>query len=363
MTHHFENIFASIEQGLRFFELPAIEPMQGDQWLLVSAMQKAIRRGQINTALRAGYALWNIDRQRFWRRLHIVALEDTGVADTESLIQTLTATAQPYWRRKWGDLRVGLYLTQLLCRSVKTRMADSLFIQAERSLAYVALRQELINAAGDDLADRAMDEAVPLVERAIALWFLAGTKKYPSDHLPVRAGDPDYASAALSRLTLPPDLIHACIGVMSRTSWPLAIMAPLIWQYVEGQRTEAIIREIEIAPAHEVEGIPLYAMDMFTRSGQASFRQWQKEIPAMKYFSIRQIGIAIFYEESHLTDKTLTTPSMDDFMEAGQWVDAESTGLCLPEYFALRDLVREHQPALQDIRARLLRRTLEGADA
>lgn len=363
MTHHPEKILARIEQGLRSFDLSAIEPMQGDQWLLASALQKAIRQGGVDTALRAGYALWNIDRQRFWRRLHITALEDTGVADTEPLIQTLTATAQPYWRRKWGDLRVGLYLTQLLCRSVKTRLADSLFIQAERSPAYAALRGELISASVDDLADRAMDEDAALVERAIALWFLAGTKKYPSDHLPVRAGDPDYASAVLSRLTVPPDLPHACIGVMGRTSWPLAIMAPLIWQYVESQRPQATVRKAGIAPAQEVEGIPLYAMDMFTRSGQASFRQWQKEVPALKYFSARQIGIAMFYEESHLTDRILTTSAIDDFMDAGQWVDAESTGLCLPEYFALRDLVREHKSALQDIRARLLRRTLEGTNA
>lgn len=363
MTHHPEKILARIEQGLRFFELPAIEPMQGDQWLLASSLQKAIRRCEVNTALRAGYALWNIDRQRFWRRLHIVALEDMGVADTEILIQTLTATAQPYWRRKFGDLRVGLYLTQLLCQSTKTRMADSLFVQAERSPAYAALRQELINASADDLADRVMNESAPLVERAIAIWFLAGTKKYPSDHLPVRVGDPDYAVAVLSRLNVPYDLTHACTGVMSRTSWPLSIMAPLIWQYVESQRAQTTIRKATIAPVQEVEGIPLYAMDMFTRSGQASFRQWQKEVPALKYFSVRQIGMAMFYEESHLTDKTLTTPAMDDFMDAGQWVDAESTGLCLPEYFALRDLVREHKPVLQDIRARLLRRTLDGADA
>lgn len=242
-------------------------------------------------------------------------------------------------------------------------MADSLFVQAERSPAYATLRQELINAPADDLADRVMDEAAPLVERAIAVWFLAGTKKYPSDHLSVRVGDPDYASAVLSRLNVPHDLTHACIGVMSRTSWPLPIMAPLIWQYVDAQRTKATIRKATIAPAQEVEGIPLYAMDMFTRSGQASFRQWQKEVPALKFFSVRQIGIAMFYEESHLTDKTLTTPDIDDFMDAGQWVDAESTGLCLPEYFALRDLVREHKLVLQDIRAKLLRRSLEGADA
>ena len=59
----------------------------------------------------------------------------------------------------------------------------------------------------------------------------------------------------------------------------------------------------------------------------------------------------------------MTTPSIDDFMNAGQWVDAESTGLCLPEYFALRDLVREHFSVLQEMRVKQLRRVLDGADA
>ena len=154
-------------------------------------------------------------------------------------------------------------------------------------------------------------------------------------------------------------IIEACIGVMSRTPWPLAVMTPLIWQYVESQSERAVIRKDMIATIPSVGGIPLYALDMFTRTGQASFRQWQKAVPDLGYFSIRQIGHAVFYEESHLIDQRLSTPAIDEFMEAGQWVDAESTGLCLPEYFALRDLVREHMPALQEIRILQLRKAVD----
>lgn len=363
MTHHLENILARVEEGLRFFEPPAIEPMPGDVYLLASTMQKAIRRGETNNALRAGYSLWNMDRQRFWKRLHIIALEDVGVADTEALIQTLIATANPIQRRNWGDLRTGLYLIQLLCRSLKTRMADSLYIQAEKSPVYAALRQELAAAHHDDLAERVVDENAPLVERALALWFLAGTKRYRSDHLPIRHGDMDAAIGSLSALNISGDLVPACLSVVGRTPYPLAIMTPLIWQYVEGQRGKFEIRKEKIVPVAEAEGVPLYALDVFTRSGQTAFRQWQKEVPALKYFSVRQIGIAVFYIEGQRLDKCLTSPDMDDFMEAGQWVDAESTGLCLAEYFALRDLVQEHFPVLQEIRTKQLRRVLDGADA
>lgn len=81
--------------------------------------------------------------------------------------------------------------------------------------------------------------------------------------------------------------------------------------------------------------------------------------------AIVRIGRRIFIDINKLREylTSLTTPSIDDFMNAGQWVDAESTGLCLPEYFALRDLVREHFSVLQEMRVKQLRRVLDGADA
>lgn len=359
MTHYPEKILVPMEAAIRRIDVSAIEPTRGDQWLLASALQKAIRRGEEETALRVAYALWQIDRPRFYRRLHITALEDCGLADTDALIKTLTATAHPYWRKRVGDARVGLYLVRLLCRSVKTRMADALFIQAERSPAYAILRQELAKASDDDLMDMIEDEAAPLTEQALALWFLGGTKKYPSDHLPLRVGDPDRVIEVLSSMKVPPDLTHACIGVITRTPWPLSIMAPLIWQYLKSQRTQAIIREEKIAPARQIEGIPLYAMDMFTRSGQASYRQWQKAVPSLKRFSIRQIGLGLFYTEGHRLNRTMTSTAIDAFMQAGEWADVEAHGLCLPEYLGLRDCIAEHAPLLEEIRHNILRRHLD----
>ncbi len=348
-----------MEAAIRRIDVSTIEPMRGDQWLLASALQKSIRRGEEEMALRVGYALWQIDRPRFWRRLHITALEDCGVADTDALIKTLTVTAQPYWRKRMGDARIGLYLVRLLCRSVKTRMADALFIQAERSPAYAALRLELVKASDDDLMGMIADEAAPLIERALALWFLGGTQKYSSDPLPLRVGYPDRVIEVLSGLNVPPDLTHACIGVMNRTPWPLSIMAPLIWQYVESQRAQTIIRKDKIVAASQVEGIPLYAMDMFTRSGQASYRQWQKAVSCLKRFSIRQIGLGLFYTEGHRLDRTLISPALDAFMRAGEWADVEAHGLCLPEYLGLRDCIAEYAPLLEEIRRETLCRYLD----
>ncbi len=358
MKHFPHNILDTLETDMKQFDPLPINLVSGDRWIWASALQKAIRRGDEDIALRIGYTLWLTDRQRFWRRLHITALEDVGVADINALIQTLVATANPYWRKKMGDARTGLYLIRLLCRSVKIRIADSLFIQAERSSVYATLRQELASCSSDKCINIITDTSAPLVKRSLALWFLAGTKKYPSDHLPIKVGDTDEIIATLSSLDVPSDLTQACIGVMSRTTWPLAIMTPLIWQSVEKEKQNITVKHETMPPPEQIEGIPLYAMDMFTRSGQTSFRQWQKAVPDLRYFSIKQIGMTLFYTESHLVDRRLTSPALEKFMDAGQQIDTESVGLHLADYLTLRDLMEEHKAVLQEIRTEQLQKVL-----
>ncbi len=68
------------------------EPLTIDKWLASSALQKAIRRGNEAEALSCARLLLNVDAQRLWRRLGIIAIEDIGVADIEVVGQTLWAT-------------------------------------------------------------------------------------------------------------------------------------------------------------------------------------------------------------------------------------------------------------------------------
>ena len=60
---------------------PMPEPLASDRWVASSALQKAIRRGESATALRAGYTYLSLDRAGFWRRLPIIGAEDVGCAD------------------------------------------------------------------------------------------------------------------------------------------------------------------------------------------------------------------------------------------------------------------------------------------
>jgi hypothetical protein len=64
--------------------IPAFDPLPCDSWIARSVMQKAIRRGMLELALRAAAQLSLIDRRTLWRRLLITALEDLGPRHLET---------------------------------------------------------------------------------------------------------------------------------------------------------------------------------------------------------------------------------------------------------------------------------------
>ena len=54
---------------------PPLPFLHADLYLLSSLVQKAIRRGDLLVARRAGHQLYALDKQRLWRRLAVAALE------------------------------------------------------------------------------------------------------------------------------------------------------------------------------------------------------------------------------------------------------------------------------------------------
>jgi len=337
-----------------------IRAMLGDRWLLASALHKSIRRGQADCAVRAASSLWHQDRQSFWRRLHITALEDIGATSPEVTVAVLMATASSPWRRRIGDFDVAIYLTRLMCGAVKNRMGDELFIQAETSSEYRSRREALAKADDETLAGHIQSNENSLIERAIALWLLCGTKKYPSELMPERKGSPAKAAEVLRSLKAPHELTEACIAVMSRTSWPLAIHAPLIWQEAQKQPHSPHVSHKIVPDVPEVDEIPVFAADVFTRTGQSSLRLLQKSFPELRRFTVKQLGLALFYIEGGLVDKLLTSQTLEEFCKAGEVADIESAGLCLPEYLGMRECLKENLDRLHEIRCSQLHQYLEG---
>lgn len=333
-----------------------IDPTPGDVWLLASAMQKAIRRGECDRATQAGYSLWLKDRRRFWHRLLIISMEDCGVGDVDVLVQVLTGIASTSWRRQLGDAAAGMHLIRLLCCATKSRLCDSVFIQASMSPAYRAAREQYAQADDASLVSVIVDMNAPYVHRAIAIWLLAGTKRYPSDQMPPRVGDLDTALAALRLLSVPSALMTACANVARRLPYPLPLHMPLIWQEVQHHSTH--VQHHVIPAAAEVDGLPVYAADGFTRVGKACFRELQKAVPMLQPFTAQQLGLGAFYVDGGLVDCELTAPGLAAIQQAGEMADITSSGLSPSAYAELRQILRENMELLTHIRQTRLKQHL-----
>ena len=66
---------------------PFPDALNADRYLAMSALQKAIRRGNEPVALRAALSLLRGNARGFWRRLGIIAFEDVGVGSERLISQ------------------------------------------------------------------------------------------------------------------------------------------------------------------------------------------------------------------------------------------------------------------------------------
>ena len=82
----------------------AKECLHCNQWIASSALQKAIRRGEIAVAERAAFALHREDSPAAWRRLIAIAFEDLGPAAVDVVVETVAVATSPDWRAVRGQL-------------------------------------------------------------------------------------------------------------------------------------------------------------------------------------------------------------------------------------------------------------------
>ena len=76
---------------------PAVIPSDQSPWLLAALLQKSIRRGRTDLALAAANGLLAYRPERLWRRLAVIAVEDVGLGNLDSVYLAVAAAAG--WRK------------------------------------------------------------------------------------------------------------------------------------------------------------------------------------------------------------------------------------------------------------------------
>ncbi|MEP6342273.1 MAG: hypothetical protein ABJ275_03085 [Maricaulaceae bacterium] len=256
-----------------------------DRWIAMSLLQKAIRRGDKQQALRAGRYLLNADYRMLWRRLVVIAWEDISFGDFDLCGMVTAASGSKRWRAKFGgEWRVASYLISALCKAQKNRITDDILVIAEHDFSLVNIRDRLGTAETSKLRSIAFGSGEELSHRVIASWYLLGTDKYGSDFLYRRKGDVDRFFSSFEPPHCREHVTSICRIALSRSGTILPAVAALLWEHWLNVQTPPKGVMDQLGPVETIGGIPRYAFDGNTRAGRRYLYGLSEQTPDLKAY-------------------------------------------------------------------------------
>lgn len=279
-----------------------------DKYLLASLVQKAIRRGDLLSARRAGHQLLECDPARLWRRLRTIALEDIGIGDSDIAAELVAIASHPELRRVLGGTPHALdHALERGCRAVKDRTPDHLHSVVERAPD----RHEYVPA----LRPASDNALVAVVASAGADWI---RRAHANAILHERHGEQNSATRQckfaplfemFGDLGAPELLLAACQVYLVRERDALPLHALLAWSLHATTGGAAAETVHTLAQPALIDGIPDYAFDPHhTRTGRRAVELWRRSYLTPPRWTARQVGMALWNIEAASCDRRLKWP-------------------------------------------------------
>jgi hypothetical protein len=318
-------------------------------WVAMSALQKAVRRGEHSLAQNAAATLLRLAPEKLWRRLGAIAFEDVGVASFDVLFNVTSALGGKRLRSQWGgEWRTAGTLVRLLSEAPKCRAADDLLIAAERHPRFRRARHELSGKSVRELIRIATSRADWPV-RATAAWYAIGTDGRPSPCLEKRPGNPAALFDALRELGYPHSVVAMAWEGFRKIGEVLCPFTAMLSR--EACTVPKKLQSDELPLEVSIRGVPGWAYDTYTREGRRALQcfldtdagaaKWvQRYVPRERRVAF--LGDVVFRLEGGLVKDRLSWPTGTLLRKI---VDEGCYGP--PEIF---DLMRQDLPKLNEVR-------------
>jgi hypothetical protein len=337
------------------FQTPIPAPLNVSPWVAMALLQKALRRGREQLALRAAATLLAISPERLWRRCGSIAFEDIGVADLETLSVVTAALAGKRFRATLGgEWPVASFIVSKMAVATKCRAADDLLMSVELHPSYSDWRRDLSLMGTPDLISIAMGPG-PLPQRALAMWYALGTNPRQARHLRPRRGDPRVVFDALRAAGDPNGVVEIGHEAFRKIGEPLCPFVSLLWSLRQAET--GFVRDDLFPPEVLIRGVPSWAYDTYTREGRAAYQVFlQGESETARWVRghigpsqrVSFLSGIVFRVEGQLCRNRLRWPVAD---ELRRLVDYESQGPGCPDATEVLQLRRDEIPLLNEVRA------------
>jgi hypothetical protein len=350
------NAREELAEAVRSGAISPPAPIACSPWIAMSLMQKAIRRGREDLALRAAARLLKESPDRLWRRCGVIAFEDIGVADVATVGKVVAALGGKTFRAKvGGEWAVASSIVSALVRAPKkSRAADDLLMVVERHPALGEARRAYATLPTRDLLG-IVAGTNPLPRRALALCYAIGTNRRPSDYLRRRGGEPQAVFDYLFDAGFPATAVEIAREGHLKVGEPLCNFLPILGSLLPPPPHE--FTDDALPPERMIGGVPSWAFDFFTREGRraivqflgqvsATSRWTKKHVPADKRVDF--VGNLIFAAEGGLLKSRLDWSLAEVLRESAEF---NCQGYFCPDAREIIALMRADLPLLNEVRA------------
>lgn len=329
--------------------------VESDRWVCASAMQKAVRRGQLKMALKAAFSLKRLHPQQLWSRLRTICLEDIGAANPILAGQVLWVAGKRVWREQnGGEDKTLSYLITQMCQSFKSRMANDLLVLSNWHPDYKQACETLADYSHSELEKVLMLSTAPVVLRTIAAHYIHGTSPRTNHNLLERKGSPKALKAVYAGMDYPPFLMDIISMGLGRGEGH-GITIGLACQHQEENEPVDLVDECIDLPIKIGEWYSEH-FDAHVRDGKQAYNFYLKRNPKIKNFLNQHfagknhnaiIGMVIFGLEGHLmnnrviykSEEKLTYKAMEAYVDDGFTGDIknELTALVVDSFDAIHE--------------------------
>ncbi len=290
---------------------PRKDTHRHDKYLVMSCLQKSVRRGDLDHALYAAFLLKSHNDNCLWNRLKTIALEDIGLANIPLALQVLYVAGKREWRNKHGGCaHILSYLIHQLCNSTQSRTLDDALYVAEYHPDYQ--EQRLIYSGMDEteLYKLFLDQELNVIEQVLVCRFLCGSR-YSSQILELQKRNPNILYDLAKAVGLPAPYYE--LLKLSKSQEYFTALLPCLMAYEQASDLKVI--EEDIDPAELIAGLPAYTYDRHTRTGKQAFRRVLDTQPEINEFlkinatdrdPVNLIGWAVFILEGQILNERLT---------------------------------------------------------
>jgi len=333
--------------------VPTVEPLPVSPWVAMSAMQKGIRRGDVDLATRAAATLLKSDPAKLWRRLVGIVFEDVGLGSLETVRLVTAATDRSARQQFGGDWAVSSLLVERMCAAPKCRATDDLFLTISHHHELAELRASL---AGVDLTEHLsrISERGALLGASLSVLHASGVRW--TGQVPGQASDAKSAFAAMRSEGADHSIVALASQGFRVTREALPPLLPLLSLARSfGDRTTQDDEFPSVVVGRN--GLPTYVYDAFSWEGKAALSRFlkrdtatgrwlRKHITAERRFSVLAGGL--FRIDGGLVRQRVMWPCA---MTLRWLADSGYHSMKLSDPAAFLDMIRADLPTIDEERA------------